>query len=623
MEKRCVVSTRKVEYSERNKDIDPPVFDEYNVLHEMAYGIEFHGVIRSICSRQFHLIYCSPEQVELLKDVVNFTDFPIVVLVLQNIVKNVRMRSYITDNIYLIIFAVKMHNKIISLLQAITEKMEMHFIISYCQSYLKSGIQPPRTVVIQYIKFLLNGISFAFNCLTFSQHNLQCYKFLLKQVSTLPSTFIQIDIFSLLLDIDQQEYFKDKVQVVKYFLIQCIIYLSTVSDLNHFQHTVISILVLILSPFSNEATENCRSTLSSKIYESTIKKKYLEYKDWINQRDAYQTASCFKNVSSSSNITNDLSNYIETLKLESVKIYESVQSTQVREANAYFNPLWFENYFKLLLTEFPAWTKICQVDDYYNTASFCASEYTSSLSEVQLPVPASEFLKHDMKKNKSLCEMGRALLYTVKHNQFDKNINSRYCVDHSCLNSQENWMGRNKNMNNSVNTKQIEDDEIEEIPNAKNTKVFEGKDDSVNWSYENSFNLPIHSTPKTVDEMTVNENIDTKMEIDPVFENLMVYNPHTLTFDVSYSHEIEVNSEKECNFLCTDAKDENICNITYSVPKKEIHDLKKNDTNEKEVSLTNNINQFLDANVEPCKFDRKNDHSYSSSSPLKKGKVLM
>ena len=86
LESKYVTGITEIEnnYTNENKNIenvDPEPYDEYEILHEMAFGVQFHGVIQNICIRKFHLTYFSPEQIELFRDFVNCTNLPVVLFV--------------------------------------------------------------------------------------------------------------------------------------------------------------------------------------------------------------------------------------------------------------------------------------------------------------------------------------------------------------------------------------------------------------------------------------------------------------------------------------------------------------------------------------------------------------
>lgn len=133
--------------------------DEYQALHEIKYGVSFHGIIRSICARPFQLCYCLPEQEHLCKELIKLTNEPLVLLVLNNLICNVTIKSYTSNDVFLMLFAMKVGSKTINLVQALSEKMQPYFIINFCHLYLKSLIPPTATLVVGYSKILLNSTS--------------------------------------------------------------------------------------------------------------------------------------------------------------------------------------------------------------------------------------------------------------------------------------------------------------------------------------------------------------------------------------------------------------------------------------------------------------------------------
>ena len=439
----CIPGTATENENENIERINPSAFDEYEILHKMAFGVVHHGIIQSICPRRFHLTYYLPEQMELFKDFVKYIDSTVALLVLPNVVTKVTMKNYTSGDIYLICSAANIDNEVINFVQTVTEKMELHFIINFCHSYLRqlSKDHPlPSVIAVQYVKLLLNAVSFAFNCVTFYEYNVQCYKFLLKQVSDLPSTLIQIDILSLIFVIDTQEYFTNSNEAVKKFYIQCIIYLSTLHDLSSFEETVISILVLILSPYQNRLTKEQLTLLSTKICTNDIATKFKKYRDSLKREDIYQIVSRFQTQGSSVPPCSDiLQNYIEDFESKAIKICKSIPSTQKGEPNAYYNSTWYKNSFKMLLTEFPAWTRIIKGNDTFDSVSSCVSQHASLFNETPNSITVSEFLKVYIEKTKILSAKGRELLYNLKHNKKStRKVNYSKNIDYNCLNYEEN-----------------------------------------------------------------------------------------------------------------------------------------------------------------------------------------
>ena len=92
---------------------------------------------------------------------------------------------------------------------------------------------------------------------------------------------------------------------------------------------VVSILVLILSPFQTKMSEHHRSILLSNICRDDVQQKYNIYKNCLKGGDNHQISSYFEiqESSTASSSVDELHMYIEELKLKAIKIYESVELT--------------------------------------------------------------------------------------------------------------------------------------------------------------------------------------------------------------------------------------------------------------------------------------------------------
>lgn len=201
-------------------------------------------------------------------------------MIINKLVHDVKMKNYISDNIFLFILAIKVKDVTINLAQALSEKMDTHFIVNFCHLFLKNRVLPLR-LVIGYSRILLNGASFAFNTCYFNDYIMQCYRHLFDKSSALPSTLIQVDILSIIKVIEELDCFKNKSQVTKKFFVQSITYLSTAKDLQEFEATCVSLFIVIFSPFESDFTKQHRNDILSKIDVVNVQEKNCLYENLI------------------------------------------------------------------------------------------------------------------------------------------------------------------------------------------------------------------------------------------------------------------------------------------------------------------------------------------------------
>ena len=199
--------------------------DEYEKLHEMLYGIKHHGIILNLCLHKFHVLYALPEQLNLLKNILKLTNLPVSVIVIDKLVSNVIIKNYRSSNIFFIVLVIRFDGITINLYQALSEKINLHFFISFFHEYLKSN-KAPEKLVVGYSDILLNATAFAFNNCYFDDYNFHCYNYILGKMIDLPNTLIEVDIFSIIKVFDSLDCFNNKLDVVKTFYLKCIIYLT-------------------------------------------------------------------------------------------------------------------------------------------------------------------------------------------------------------------------------------------------------------------------------------------------------------------------------------------------------------------------------------------------------------
>lgn len=116
------------------------------------------------------------------------------------------------------------------------------------------------------------------------------------------------------------------------------------------------------------------------------------------------------------------------------------------EVNPYYNLSWYNENLKQLIADFLAWTNIIlkTEDKLSSMATSCSMDHLSKLLKVFKPLnSASEFIKIHVTVSTDLSSLGREFIYELKRGNKTclKKINKS---NHSYLNLQENWMGRNK-----------------------------------------------------------------------------------------------------------------------------------------------------------------------------------
>ena len=105
-----------------NELYNPDVPDDYDDLHAAYYSVQYLGIIENICPRAFHSTYCLPEQVNLSKDIIHHTDFPIVLFVIGNAIKSLRMQNHLSNNNYLFLLGSMIDGSFIPIIQSVSKR---------------------------------------------------------------------------------------------------------------------------------------------------------------------------------------------------------------------------------------------------------------------------------------------------------------------------------------------------------------------------------------------------------------------------------------------------------------------------------------------------------------------
>ena len=402
--------------------------DDYDVLHSMAFSVRYHGIIQSICLRKFNLTYWLPEQLDLCKDLINNYSHSVAsLLVIDNLVTNVKIKNYLSGKVFVIIFAIRIQDTCVNLIQSLSEVLDDVYVFSFCQRLLKtfslSDVGLPSKLVIGYSHVLLNSVCQAFNNCSFSDYNTKCYKYILHETSDLVSTILKIDILSIIKTIDEHDYLKKKPQQIKIFYIKCIILLSSTKTLKDFEEIVLSLLVLVLSPYETEQTKKHKLNLLLKINDNTIEEIYKNYETFNSQDDCQKIFSSnnIKEKCLTIETTDELVKYIDRLEKNITNFLKaSPPKICVKNGNAYFSSAWYEDKLKSLLSEFPAWTQLIEQEIHVlqctsNLMTMCTTEHVAALNKISTPMNVGTFLKYHIEISKTIAEKGRELIYHVKH----------------------------------------------------------------------------------------------------------------------------------------------------------------------------------------------------------------
>lgn len=188
------------------------IINDIEKLLHLKYECQYESIIQGIAGKKFHLLFWSTEQFFLWEKFVIKEKCPLIFTVIKNIVHNIQIQNcdeiYKITDLLLLTFSTRKSNALIPLAQAITEKFNFTFLITYIQSCMKVLVKQPECIITQYNIITLNAISVGFNSCCLNDYISKCFKWIYSKELKSFKSFIFIDIMSLLTYIDSLDCFK-------------------------------------------------------------------------------------------------------------------------------------------------------------------------------------------------------------------------------------------------------------------------------------------------------------------------------------------------------------------------------------------------------------------------------
>lgn len=519
-----------------NECSEENVADQYDCLLEMCLeSVEYHNVITSIVARKFSVIYRLPEQIDLSKELCRITNSSGIILILNDLIQKVNIRNYISGNVFTIIFAARLSDTTVNIMQTISETLTFQYLTKFFKTMLQEILLSDR-LVLTYSKLLLNSASFALNCCSFAELNLHYFKFLEKKIDYLPSIIIQVDLFSILIVLEQKILTLNRKlsAPVEDFFKKSIIYLSFVNNMEEFLKFIQHFLIVILSPYENRTTKKAITYARSKLSNDLISSNLKVFSSYLNKNESSMIYSHLNVSDDSSYILSDeksssIKSFITSLKEKAIEILKSDQSSSI--ANAFYSPTLFDQFFECLFEDFLSWTDILDPNPIVFVAA-AKDHLATIIQDREIPLSVSEFIQFHIKDTKIIAQNTRDILHQIKNSKKPRKKISRIReVDHTALKEEENWKNKNKNTktvaesheetqnNETLKSNQIYsgipsifDERCKNLINSNSKDAHERNDE-----YNSFLNSTIHSDFEDDNQIkcsTINENFSERVEPD-------------------------------------------------------------------------------------------------------------
>jgi len=330
---------------------------------QLKYKPEFSGIIHEIGLDKFFVIYFSPEQLFLYKKYNKQTKRTGMLSIdaTGSLIKSIKKPDESTYYLFLYQAVVPFKNKILPVLQMVSEKHDTNILTYWLREWLRSGASCPNEVAIDYSFALLNAATLAFNDCNLITYVENCMKTLQENDRTsMPKCLIRIDIAHLIKMVCRWKCFKNKHARVKDFFVRCIGALSKTTTFDSFNQICLDVLTVAFSETEDICMNNdiftCFNAQQRLLH--MIKTQDIQYCEDITnecQDEVPDNESC-----------NRMKNFLDNIERNSKRVINTGD-----RPNPYYCHAFGINLLRIC-KEFPLWTAV--MDSNKITASSARSE---------------------------------------------------------------------------------------------------------------------------------------------------------------------------------------------------------------------------------------------------------
>lgn len=522
---RCYQRVKIPITKEKKKRIKTSNYLSNETLQELLrikFSEKYSNVLHQVTSYPFSIFFWFPEQKNLAKELMKYTDYSMCFFLVHNIVEKVTIGERKSDSLFLGIVCITFENKMWPLYQTISEEANAEpFIKKFLREILKDLLTEPTNMSVPFSFEHANCVSLVFNKMKLEKYIEKVFLVFRNDLSSAHvSTFIHVDFTQLLIVLNNCQF---DTEAAKKFFIHLLIYLSTVTDIQSFDTDVIDIFILFQSRLETDKIKRIKQKFLSK-FSAAIRNVYVSFLDVLKNYE--EKFSFLNNVQLSQweiPGRNELHFHIEDLKNQALMAIDDTQD--FHNLNGYFSYDLTCHFFNLLKI-YPLWAQTDASSDSINFAINHVEEHFNSTFKL----PVIDFLDKHLNIIESLTGQGLQFVDKLKHKRLPReSTNTSY---HSYLFQQENWMGKNFYENSALHEEvSLNDNDVslfrndQFIGNEDNTKEsspeksaeFDPSFTYDDFDYSDKYHEASHSTPiKKKLKRSLSPNNGLLMEHSPV-----------------------------------------------------------------------------------------------------------
>lgn len=340
-----------------------------NLLHEARSG-KFAGSIHNISLLKFNCIYWTPEQQQLYIARSKRDDNAILTIDASG---GFEKRSHKEDpHVFLYQCMVVTTEGSVPVFQMVSADQRSLVIAHFLRQILSKGAPSPPIVVCDFGRALVNAVAEIFGrCSDLQDYLQRCYDIVHKKPSTLPGTYIRLDVSHLISMVSRWKCLKGKMISARRLYLRCIAQAYQMSDLDALSSFIEAILAVALSESigstrngENVPAQACMEVLNNAIEGTAfVETQVNEYLD--TDSDGIRTPVDYSdnNRNIDENYETGNSGTATDWKSWSSKLYASAEcisrdSKSGKVINGCYNPQFAQYLRKQLLPYLPLWTGV-------------------------------------------------------------------------------------------------------------------------------------------------------------------------------------------------------------------------------------------------------------------------
>ena len=439
------------------------LFDMEKLLLEIQDNVLYKPIVREFSSYPFSIFHWPSDAIDLVSDLALSTKF--IFAQIGNFCQEFLAPDGSSSNkINLFALGIEIAGEFVPICQLSSEENAKSIIKRFLMDCIRSGLQIPYRLMLDYNKHHYLAAVSAFNVtLTYEQYLLMCFRTLFRKKDDciLPRCIINTNERLLVLKVRKWQCITNiRLESVKLFYVYCVILLSIQTNVEEFEVILEKTFFLFYSEFQSQQTHDHFEWLLSKINSSKINEIYSKA-NIARISDKYENSINSEEPRVDYSKCQEILEYIMLIFAKAKQCISLDYSEKSSDKNIYYN----EEFCKLLIklcAEFTVWTRIMLKNDGDNVEEkfteliigYEENFRSQFIIEDGKTVSVNEYLLKNIDYVDSLLQKARKNQRFLNNHSLSADKND--ITENTFIYHEENWMGLNEI--DSYSDEEVKDD---------------------------------------------------------------------------------------------------------------------------------------------------------------------